>query len=262
MRQIVDGYRFCLGIAVAASLLAAATGCHDQVPAERWSLEAGSSASTDAGGLADTGVDDPPPDTVAGGQIEDTGSATDTGGDSGRADTGRIDTGGEFVERGGWYVSGIEQSEFIPQEDVHPRGRFDNGTCSIRIRNPRLERERWWAIWQRPSVPNRMDLHPPDQEGAPQRFFGYYEATGTLSPEGEYGYRGQYDRQFDIREAEVDVCRSVSQLGHCVVPRPGTPNCVVMNREALRGAARERLKKQKFVRRALDAVGVDTSSLV
>ena len=230
-------------------LLAGWTGCRDTVGAEGWNLGADTgTVIDDPAPVPDTGVpSDPPPDT--GTPADDTGTGKKADAIQPRPDT----DGRELIEEEGWYVTGFEQSEFIPQEEIRPRGRFDGGECRVALQNQTRQRERWWANWRLPSSPrNQLQMFPPDDvtDGRPVSSYGFYDVRGHLSPEGEYGHLGGYNRKFEIIEAEIDVCRSVSQLGHCAVPSVSGPNCVVTNRTEIGRDDDERMTKRQFSQHA------------
>ena len=234
-------------------LLAGAAACQDTAGAEGWELGADTgTVIDDPAPVPDTGVPgDPAPDT--GTPADDTGTVKKADAIQPRPDTDDR----ELIEEEGWYVTGFEQSEFIPQEEIHPRGRFDGGNCRVALQNPALDRERWWTNWTLPRSPrNQLQMFPPDDvtDGRPVSHYGFYDVRGRLSPKGEYGHLGGYDRKFEIVEADLDVCRSVSQLGHCAVPSVSGPNCVVTNRTEIGRDSDETMTKRQFSRHTRPSV--------
>ncbi|MFB6350258.1 MAG: hypothetical protein ABEN55_19880, partial [Bradymonadaceae bacterium] len=251
MRQKVDGPSRSLEWILAVAVIGSAAGCSDTAGGQGWDFESGTNTADTAEAPPDTGVV-PVADAI---QPEDTGSMPDTR----QPDTRQPDTGGELIDEQGWYVSGFEQSEFIPAGPVYPRGELRDGKCRVQINDTAVRRDRWWAAWTTES--GRMSLYPPDLDGRRGSIYGFYDARGKLSERGDYGHLGGYGRKFEITEADLQVCRSVSQLGHCAVPRADQPNCTIVGREEFGRDRDGRIEKRQLMRRRMGTADSSTYTL-
>jgi hypothetical protein len=61
-------------------------------------------------------------------------------------------------------------------------------------------------------------------------WYGFLEAKGRLSSRGSHGHLGDYDRDYKVTWAELDVCRTVAHLAHCVMPNEAMQRCVTTGR--------------------------------
>lgn len=229
--------------------LGLSVGCTERAASDGWAFGAEAREVPDAAQIVDA-RDGP----------GDTGTAAPRGDSAGSAEESSDDTGRyRQVDATGWLLSGSERREFISQESVHPRGSFEEGRCRVDIHNPLRDRERWWVSGHPGAAfetlrPYRAGVDELPQTGSAH--MGFYEMHGRLSPEGSYGPRSEYDREFAPDEAELDVCRSVSQLGHCVRPRLEGPHCVVTDRsEHGRNEEERPFRDVELTRDAPDAKG-------
>ncbi|MFB6372708.1 MAG: hypothetical protein ABEN55_06265, partial [Bradymonadaceae bacterium] len=237
-----------IGVTVLSLAVLPSAGCSDRAEGDDWELNAENERERDTAVATDTGTAGETDDDDTGIRVQDTGIRPDT---RTRQDaTATDDAGGTIVERTGWYVTGFERSEFIPRGRATPRGEFDGDECTVGLQNPQRSRKKWWANWLPESEVRSMTAFPPGSENTAWGH-GLYDARGRLSDEGRHGHLGEYDRKFQVTEAELDVCGSVRELGHCVVPQAPDAHCVTANRTtAGRRDSRysNAFRKKKFVK--------------
>ena len=196
--------------AATASLLALATtaliaGCVDRDEDRRWRIDEDTS---------DTRTD--PPDTTP----PDDTTGPDMSLDVLPNDVADPDTAGEDAPDAttqtethvGWYQNAFETSAFTPDADVQR----DGESCRLLMSGPGTT-ERWWT-----NGIGREEVHRVVGTNAgPRGWVGLVKAPGEVSPQGEDGHLGAYDRQFDVSSVERMPCRTWEVMGKCVLPRTG-----------------------------------------
>jgi hypothetical protein len=111
----------------------------------------------------------------------------------------------------GWYSTAFEHSGFVAEQDIDPQSLE---YCDAYI--DRLEgREMWWVYAPSHDFPLGLTLFPAT---GGYEDIGLIRVSGTISELGEYGHMGYYDRELTITDYTLLTCRTVAELGHCVVP--------------------------------------------
>lgn len=178
------------------------TGCSDTIDdkGDPWTL------GQDMG--ADTGVDATPdmPDPIDAAPDVRPDMPVDAGAPDVSPDL--PDTGSTMVTATGWYTSSFEHSGFLESAPPHiyPLG---PGCSPGLLFDPPAEN--WWLT----STLESFFVNP--TMGA----FGnaaLVTVHGELSPVGEYGHLGNYDREIVIDSYERHGCETAEVLGHCSKP--------------------------------------------
>lgn len=204
--------RVVTGGLLLGSLAFGCNACSDTVDSRDWSYgEQTEEDATNPTPGPDTGIDTgPSPDDTS---VDPTDPDTDG--------TDDRDTGGpDSVSTEGWHHSRFEKSLFARSATVETR-ESDTG-CRVSVR---ADGEAWWM-----SGGQNVALTEFYRAATPRRFVAKLRATGEITPRGEYGHLGGYDRQFEPEDLEILACETSKKLGSCVVPREqdrcvhGTPD--------------------------------------
>lgn len=118
---------------------------------------------------------------------------------------------GQLVELTGWRSEAFEHSGFVPEGNVDE--------AALDRCDPYLMAapggETWWTDGA--AAGDLLDWFPtPGGMGG----VALLAIRGYLSPPGDYGHMGGYQRELSLLEWEVLTCETVARLGHCVLPRP------------------------------------------
>lgn len=123
---------------------------------------------------------------------------------------GQLPDGAVEQELVGWYSSAFEHVGFVLEQDADQ--------TALKSCNPYIfavsGKETWWAE----SMPSEagLPLYPrPDNNER----MGLVRVRGYLSPPGQYGHDGSYQRELDVTSVEDLTCETVASVEHCVIPK-------------------------------------------
>ncbi len=112
----------------------------------------------------------------------------------------------------GWHSQAEEHSGFVPATDMDPT-QLDNCNPWIMAADGG---ETWWTYGT--SAETLLPLYPnPDHWVG----VGLGLISGHLTEPGVYGHMGSYQRELTVTGWQLQVCPTVQQVRHCVVPRQG-----------------------------------------
>ncbi|MCA9297879.1 MAG: hypothetical protein KDA28_02365 [Phycisphaerales bacterium] len=119
-----------------------------------------------------------------------------------------VPDGWTTYEGTGWYQVGFESSQFIPMDDAELLE--TDAICPTLLLRDGADR-----IWAEGELEQPLSFAPFGGMGV-----GIYDVSGALSPPGEYGHLGWYQRQLDVAASTLHVCETVTTYGReCVVAR-------------------------------------------